>query len=76
MDLEAAFQEKTPQKYQCRVNALLTTLDEKNAKALDLAIKSNLSPYVIARAARSEGLSLSENTIYKHRRGECQCVTK
>jgi hypothetical protein len=76
MDLGAALNKEIPGKYQCRVNTLLTSLDEKNAKALELAIKSDLSPYSITRAVRSEGLTLSENTIYRHRRGECQCGKK
>jgi len=76
MDLEAALKQKVPGTYKCRVNTLLISLDEKNAKALELAIKSDLSPYAITRAARSEGLTLSENTIYRHRRGECQCAKK
>jgi len=76
MNLEAALNKEIPGKYQCRVKTLLTSLDEKNAKALELAIKSDLSPYSITRAVRSEGLTLSENTIYRHRRGECQCGKK
>ena len=76
MDLEAALKGKTLTRYQCRVKNLLDTLDEKNAKALELAVSSDLSPYSITRAVRSEGLTLSENTIYRHRRGECQCGKK
>jgi IS30 family transposase len=76
MDLEAALSKKNVIKYKCRVAVLISSLDEKNAKALESAIKSELSPYVITRALRSEGLTLSENTIYRHRRDECQCAIK
>lgn len=76
MDLEAALKKKAPVKNQCRVSTLLTSLDDKNRKALEAAINSHLSPYVIARAVKSEGLTLSENTIYKHRRNECICATQ
>jgi hypothetical protein len=76
MDLEAALKKKTFVKNQCRVNTLIASLDDKNRKALESAINSNLSPYVISRAVKSEGLTLSENTIYKHRRNECLCETK
>jgi len=76
MDLEAALKKKAPVKNQCRVSTLLVSLDDKNRKALESAIASNLSPYVISRAVKSEGLTLSENTIYKHRRNECICATE
>jgi hypothetical protein len=75
MDLEAALKQASP-KSLCRIKTLLETLDEKNSKALEAACNSNLSPYSITRALRSEGLTLSENSIYKHRRNECKCVTK
>jgi len=76
MDLGAALKKKTPNNFQCRVKNLLDSLDDKNRAALETAINGNLSPYVITRAIKSEGLTLSENTIYKHRRGECICPTK
>jgi CMP-N-acetylneuraminic acid synthetase len=76
MDLEAALKKTTPARSTCRIKNLLESLDEKNSKALEAACNSELSPYAITRALRSEGLVLSENSVYKHRRNECKCVTK
>ena len=77
MDLEAAFKQNASTKFHCRITVIADSLDEKNSQAFQAAINNdNLSPYSITRAVRSEGITLSENAIYKHRRGECICAKR
>ena len=76
MDLEAAFKQNASTKFHCRIAVIANSLDEKNSQAFQAAINGDLSPYSITRAVRSEGITLSENAIYKHRRGECICAKK
>ena len=76
MDLEAAFIKNQPKKQQCPVRAILESLDDKNRKALESVLASQLAPYLITKTLRAEGLKISENSIYSHRKGECKCETK
>jgi hypothetical protein len=76
MDLEAAFQKHRPKNHLCPVLVILESLDDKNRKVLETALNGQLAPWVIAKTLRVEGLKISENSIYAHKKGECKCATK
>jgi hypothetical protein len=60
----------------CKIAVILATLEPKDQRILVSALAdtdkwANLS---LSRALKSKGLDLSDNTIAKHRRGDCRCA--
>ena len=62
-------------KRSCRVRTLLNELDEKDAQILADAIKdeNRWSASGLSSALSSRRLSLSKDSIAKHRKGNCSC---
>lgn len=67
--------EPTNDKRPCRVRTLLNELDEKDEQILAAAIKdaNKWSTTGLSSALSSRGLSLSKDSIAKHRKGNCSC---
>lgn len=63
------------EKRSCRVRTLLNELDEKDAQILADAIKDaqKWSTTGLSTALAARGLSLSKDSIAKHRKGNCTC---
>lgn len=60
---------------RCRVRTILKDLDELDQDRLNtfLANEQIWSALALSRAMTSVNVSLSVNSIIKHRRGDCSC---
>lgn len=60
---------------RCRVRTILKDLDELDQDRLNgfLANEEIWSALALSRAMASVNVSLSVNSIIKHRRGDCSC---
>ncbi len=58
--------------YRCSVCTLLTELPAEDAEALQDALRTpEVQGSMIARALQSEGHEIKQNTVTRHRRGDC-----
>lgn len=58
--------------YRCTVCTLLTELPAEDVKALQDALRDrDIQGSMIARALQSEGHDIKQNTVTRHRRGDC-----
>ncbi len=58
--------------YRCSVCTLLTELPAEDAEALQDALRTpEVQGSQIARALQSEGYDIKQNTVTRHRRGDC-----
>jgi predicted metalloendopeptidase len=64
----------TPRKFPCAVRTLIETLEAKDSKIFQEAIQNlDWRPKTLSRALRDRGIVLSDDSIARHRRGQCSC---
>lgn len=64
-----------PVSRNCKIARILSELEAKDKQILTTALadRDKWGSLTLSRALRSRGIDLSDNTINKHRRGECRC---
>lgn len=75
MSLRSALEASTAHRKgpRCSVANLLDTLDDDDRQALLDAFASDLQHAQITRALKAEGHRVGDQTIARHRGGECSC---
>ena len=66
---------KAARRSWCSVCLLLTTIDKEEAKALTERLKDkHVANTALSRVLKANGHEISDGTLSRHRRGECQGV--
>ena len=76
MSLAAALAAETGRKRahsRCTVDILLDVMCDDDRNALMRAFASDATSASIARALRSENHDIAQQTLARHRKGECAC---
>jgi len=60
--------------FSCAVRTLYSTLDSKDATILKDAVNNpDWKPKTLSRALRERGIVISDDSIARHRKGQCSC---
>ena len=75
MSLAAALaaQSKRRVSTPCLTGIILAKLDAEDRAALDAAMASDMTHVSIMRALASQGHKIAQQSIGRHRKGECAC---
>ena len=57
-------------KSDCRIGAIMSSVDRETAALLEQALKSNISGMQLVKLLQSEGVSISRETL-RNKRNEC-----
>ena len=58
--------------HSCTLGAWLVSLsDDERAEAIDVVLRSAISAEQMAAGLRSHGIDVGQQSVAKHRRGEC-----
>lgn len=61
-------------KFSCAVRTMIETLEPKDVSIFEAAINNlDWRPKTLSRALRDRGLIISDDSIARHRKGQCSC---
>ena len=61
-------------KFSCAVRTLFETLEPKDVTILKDAVANfDWKPKTLSRALRDRGIVISDDSIARHRKGQCSC---